>query len=96
MTDKSSATVHVRWIPLLIWRDTCTTHGVLLWLAWTYHSLCMAIFSEVGNLSGCIPLMLSWIYHRFLEWCPQDKDMAGFSLATRYVDKSIFHGIYLL
>ncbi|KAL4394308.1 hypothetical protein AHAS_Ahas02G0139000 [Arachis hypogaea] len=80
MTDKSSATVHVRWIPLLIRRDTGTTHGILLWLTWTYHSLCMAINSEVGDLSGCIPFMLSWIYHKFLEWCPHGGFFVGYEV----------------
>ncbi|KAL4305955.1 hypothetical protein AHAS_Ahas16G0130000 [Arachis hypogaea] len=84
MTSKSSATMHIRWIPLLFDLESCQSYswGSMV-LAWTYHSLCMAINCEVGDLAGCIPFLLSWIYHRFSHWCHPNRD-TSFFLATRY------------
>ncbi|MED6187822.1 hypothetical protein PIB30_116749 [Stylosanthes scabra] len=86
MTDKSSSLVHIRWLPLLADFNRCRQ---LSWgaavLAWTYHSLCSATHRNVTDIAGCIPLLMSWIYHRFPKLGPSDRDVATFPLAVRLI-----------
>ncbi|RYR57125.1 hypothetical protein Ahy_A05g022855 [Arachis hypogaea] len=86
LTDKSNNLVHVRWLPLL--RDFAECRA-LSWgsvvLAWTYQSLCLAIQWGVTDIAGCTPLLMSWIYQRFFQWCPPDRGVYQYSLAARLV-----------
>ncbi|RYQ96244.1 hypothetical protein Ahy_B08g091926 [Arachis hypogaea] len=84
MTDKSNNLVHLRWLPLL--RDF-TECRVLSWgsavLAWTYQSLSLAAQRGVTDIAGCTPLLMSWIYQRFLQWCSPDRGVYLYPLAAR-------------
>ncbi|MED6206862.1 hypothetical protein PIB30_030633 [Stylosanthes scabra] len=35
------------------------------------------------EMSGCLPLVLSWIYQRFPRFCPPGRNVMGFSLVSR-------------
>ncbi|RYR18767.1 hypothetical protein Ahy_B03g063379 [Arachis hypogaea] len=84
LTDKSNNLVHVRW--LLFFRDFAECRA-LGWgsavLAWTYQSLCLAAQRDVTDIAGCTPLLMSWIYQRFSQWCPLDRRVYQYLLAAR-------------
>ncbi|RYR07958.1 hypothetical protein Ahy_B05g075460 [Arachis hypogaea] len=86
MTDKSNNLVHLRWLPLL--RDF-TECRAFLWgsavLAWMYQSLSLAAQRGVTDIAGCTPLLMSWIYQRFPQWCPPDRGVYQYSLAARLI-----------
>ncbi|RYQ99349.1 hypothetical protein Ahy_B07g087281 isoform C [Arachis hypogaea] len=65
-TDKSTTLVPLKWLLLL-----AVVLGSAL-LAHTYHSLYTAIGCDVTDIAGCMPLVVSWIYHRFLSFCPPE------------------------
>ncbi|QHO44888.1 uncharacterized protein DS421_6g174540 [Arachis hypogaea] len=50
----------------------------------TYHS-CTAAGHDVTDTAGCMPLLISWIYHRFMCFSPVGYDVARFSIAARLV-----------
>ncbi|MED6111619.1 hypothetical protein PIB30_053865 [Stylosanthes scabra] len=52
-------------------------------LAWTCRSLSSASRSGTTDLRGCVPLIMSWIYHRFPTWGPAHLDVPMFPLARR-------------
>ncbi|QHO21663.1 uncharacterized protein DS421_11g348690 [Arachis hypogaea] len=54
-------------------------------LAWTYQSLCLAVQWGVTDIAGCTPLLMSWIYQRFPQWCPPDRGVYQYPLAARLV-----------
>ncbi|MED6136044.1 hypothetical protein PIB30_052306 [Stylosanthes scabra] len=65
----------------LVWpRDRL--HAVL---TWTYRSLCNAAAQGTTNIAGCVPLILSWIYHRFPEWSLRATDHVTWPLAERLI-----------
>ncbi|MED6135217.1 hypothetical protein PIB30_044206 [Stylosanthes scabra] len=35
------------------------------------------------DIAGYAPLMMSWIYQRFPQWCPDERNVVVFSLASR-------------
>ncbi|RYR25442.1 hypothetical protein Ahy_B02g059191 [Arachis hypogaea] len=82
LTDKSNNLVHLRWLPLLQDFERC--HG-LSWgsavLAWIYHSLCFAAHRGTTDIAGCTPLLISWIYQRFFQWCPPDRQHFMYPMA---------------
>ncbi|QHN78668.1 uncharacterized protein DS421_19g663310 [Arachis hypogaea] len=49
-------------------------------LAWTYHSLCHAKHRDTTDIADCTPLLMSWIYHMFPQWCPEDMNIPTFPL----------------
>ncbi|QHO16557.1 uncharacterized protein DS421_10g304530 [Arachis hypogaea] len=49
-------------------------------LAWTYQSLSLAAQRGVTDIDGCTPLLMSWIYKRFFEWCPPDRGVYQYPL----------------
>ncbi|RYR51902.1 hypothetical protein Ahy_A06g026854 [Arachis hypogaea] len=88
MTDKSSNLVHLRWLPLLQDFTECRSFS---WgsavLAWTYQSLSLATQRGVADIAGCFPLLMSWIYQRFLyiRWLRgwlDCRSRAGISMRT--------------
>ncbi|MED6161052.1 hypothetical protein PIB30_057141 [Stylosanthes scabra] len=66
--------------------DEC---AALLWgsamLAWTYRSLCNAARRARTNVVGCTPLLISWIYHKFLRFCPRTVGLTAWPLASRLI-----------
>ncbi|QHO17143.1 uncharacterized protein DS421_10g309670 [Arachis hypogaea] len=84
LTDKSNNLVHVQWLPLLQDFEECRA---LSWgsavLAWTYQSLCLVAQRGVMDIAGCTPLLMSWFYQRFPQWCPPDRVVYQYSLAAR-------------
>ncbi|KAL4277157.1 hypothetical protein AHAS_Ahas20G0279100 [Arachis hypogaea] len=83
-TDKSANLVSLRWLPLLEDFDSCR------WLSWgsallsyTYHSLCSTARRDMADIARCMPLVMSWIYHRFLTFCHARYDILIFSFALR-------------
>ncbi|QHO39019.1 uncharacterized protein DS421_4g125420 [Arachis hypogaea] len=89
ITDKSNNLVHLRWLPLLRNFAECRAFS---WgsavLAWTYHSLSLAVQPSVTDITGCTPLLMSWIYQRFPQWCPPDRGVYQYTLAARLVGLS--------
>ncbi|QHO28689.1 uncharacterized protein DS421_7g218880 [Arachis hypogaea] len=84
--DKSNNMVRVRWL-LLLWDFAeCRT---LSWgsgvLAWTYQSLCLVAQRGITDIASCTPLLMSWIYQRFSQWCPPNRGVYQYPLATRLV-----------
>ncbi|RYR17842.1 hypothetical protein Ahy_B03g062517 [Arachis hypogaea] len=84
-TDKSATLVPLRWLPLLEDFDRCS------WLSWesallcrTYYSLCIAASCDVTDIVGCMPLLVWWIYHRFLSFSLVGYDVVRFPLVSRY------------
>ncbi|KAL4315141.1 hypothetical protein AHAS_Ahas15G0155400 [Arachis hypogaea] len=53
-------------------------------LCYTYHSLCTAASHDVTCIAGCMPLLVSWIYHRFPCFSPAGYDVVKFPLASKY------------
>ncbi|RYR07195.1 hypothetical protein Ahy_B05g074511 [Arachis hypogaea] len=93
LTDKSNNLVHVRWLLLLRDFEECRA---LSWgstvLAWTYQSLCLAAQRGVTDIAGCTPLLMSWIYQRFFQWCPRGRGVYQYPLAAKYPNISfLFH-----
>ncbi|RYQ97217.1 hypothetical protein Ahy_B08g093238 [Arachis hypogaea] len=86
MTDKSNNLVHLHWLPLI--RDFMECIA-FLWgsavLAWTYQSLSLAAQRGVTDIAGYTPLLMSWIYQRFPQWCPPDRRVYQYPLAARLV-----------
>ncbi|XP_016196116.1 serine/threonine-protein phosphatase 7 long form homolog [Arachis ipaensis] len=84
MTDKSNNLVHLHWLPLL--RDFAECRA-FSWgsavLTWTYQSLSLAAQQGIMDIAGCTPLLMSWIYHRFFQWCPPDRGVYQYPLAAR-------------
>ncbi|MED6227254.1 hypothetical protein PIB30_111724, partial [Stylosanthes scabra] len=39
---------------------------------------------QLRDIAGCVPLILSWIYHRFPEFSSQPADQITWPLAERY------------
>ncbi|QHN76780.1 uncharacterized protein DS421_19g646920 [Arachis hypogaea] len=54
-------------------------------LVWMYQSLSLAAQRDVTDINGCTPLLMSWIYQRFPQWCPPDRGVYQYPLATRLV-----------
>ncbi|KAL4344014.1 hypothetical protein AHAS_Ahas11G0136000 [Arachis hypogaea] len=54
-------------------------------LSHTYHSLGSAVRHDTTDITRCVPLVMSWIYHRFPTFCPAGFDTLKFSLASRLV-----------
>ncbi|RYR12095.1 hypothetical protein Ahy_B04g069621 isoform B [Arachis hypogaea] len=54
-------------------------------LCHTYHSLCTATSRNVTDIAGCMPLLVSWIYHRFPCFSPTGYDVVRFPLASKYM-----------
>ncbi|MED6141826.1 hypothetical protein PIB30_107352, partial [Stylosanthes scabra] len=54
-------------------------------LAWTYQSLCNAVERRTTDIAGCVPLILSWIYHRFLGLAACVPDVDAWPLAERLI-----------
>ncbi|QHO01815.1 Serine/threonine protein phosphatase 7 long form isogeny [Arachis hypogaea] len=83
---KSNNLVHVWWLPLL--RDFAECMA-LSWvstvLAWTYQSLYLVAQRGVTDIAGCTPLLMSWIYQRFPQWCPPYRGVYQYPLAARLV-----------
>ncbi|RYQ85634.1 hypothetical protein Ahy_B10g105205 [Arachis hypogaea] len=81
MTNKSNNQVHIGWLPLL---DNFARCRGLSWgsamLAWTYHSLCYAAHRNTTDIAGCTPLLVSWLYHKFPQWCPPERQIPRFPL----------------
>ncbi|QHN82683.1 uncharacterized protein DS421_20g697910 [Arachis hypogaea] len=48
-------------------------------------SLCSAAQQGVTDIAGCTPLLMSWIYQRFSQWCPPDRWIYQYPLAARLV-----------
>ncbi|MED6213321.1 hypothetical protein PIB30_092021, partial [Stylosanthes scabra] len=46
-----------------------------------YFSLCNAAAQGTTDIAGCVPLILSWIYHRFPEFSSQSADQITWPLA---------------
>ncbi|RYR36402.1 hypothetical protein Ahy_A09g041359 isoform A [Arachis hypogaea] len=70
-------------------------YGVFLGLtvlAWTYQSLCSAAQRGVTDIAGCTPLLMSWIYQRFSQWCPPDRWVYQYPLAASKVRISMRPG----
>ncbi|MED6184892.1 hypothetical protein PIB30_051821 [Stylosanthes scabra] len=69
LSDKSNNLVHIRWLRLIQDFDRCSQYsrGSAV-LAWTYISLSSAACCEMTDLGGYVPLVMSWIYHRFPAW----------------------------
>ncbi|RYR04871.1 hypothetical protein Ahy_B06g084669 [Arachis hypogaea] len=86
MTDKSNNLVHLRWLPLL--RDF-TECRVFSWssavLAWTYQSLSLVAQQGITDIADYTPLLMSWIYQRFSQWCPPDRGVYQYPLTARLV-----------
>ncbi|RYQ83502.1 hypothetical protein Ahy_B10g102194 [Arachis hypogaea] len=86
MTDKSNNLVHIHWLPFLRDFGECR---VLSWgsvvLAWMYQSLCSAAQRGITDIAGCTSLLMSWIYQRFPQWCPPDREIYQDPLAARLV-----------
>ncbi|QHO06709.1 uncharacterized protein DS421_14g457120 [Arachis hypogaea] len=84
MTDKSNNLVHLCWLSLF--RDF-TECKAFSWgsgvLAWTYQSLFLAAQWGVTDIAGCTPLLMSWIYQRFPQWCPPDRSVYQYPLVAR-------------
>ncbi|RYR33501.1 hypothetical protein Ahy_A10g048108 [Arachis hypogaea] len=84
MTDKSNNLVHLRWLPLLWDFAECRA---FFWgsavLVWTYQSLSLAAQWGVTDIAGCTPLLMSWIYQRFPQWCRLDRGVYQYPLAAR-------------
>ncbi|MED6196303.1 hypothetical protein PIB30_046188 [Stylosanthes scabra] len=53
-------------------------------LCYTYHCLCRASDQATTDIAGCTPLMMSWIYQRFPQWCLDERNVVVFPLASRY------------
>ncbi|XP_072073473.1 serine/threonine-protein phosphatase 7 long form homolog [Arachis hypogaea] len=86
LTDKSNNQVHVRWLPLLWDFAECRALSCgSVMLAWTYQSLYLAAQRSVTDIVGCTPLLMSWIYQRFSQWCPPDRGIYQYPLAARLV-----------
>ncbi|QHO18546.1 uncharacterized protein DS421_11g321430 [Arachis hypogaea] len=83
MTDKSNNRVHLRWLPLL---RNFTECRALSWgsavLAWTYKSLSLVAQRGVTDITGCTPLLMSWIYQRFPQWCLPNRGVYQYPLAA--------------
>ncbi|RYQ92291.1 hypothetical protein Ahy_B09g098476 [Arachis hypogaea] len=84
MIDKSNNLVHIRWLLLLRDFGQCRA---LSWgsavLTWTYESLCSVAQRGITDITGCTPLLMSWIYQRFSQWCPPDRRIYQYPLAER-------------
>ncbi|RYR54541.1 hypothetical protein Ahy_A06g029847 [Arachis hypogaea] len=52
-------------------------------LAWTYHSLCSTTHQGTTDIAGCSPLLISWIYQKFLQWCLPDRQLFMYHMAAR-------------
>ncbi|RYR36639.1 hypothetical protein Ahy_A09g041603 isoform B [Arachis hypogaea] len=74
-------------------------------LCHTYHTLCTAALRDVMDITGCMPLLVSWIYHRFPSFSPVRYDVVRFPLASRLAglgqesrdrhDGKIYFGVHL-
>ncbi|RYR24862.1 hypothetical protein Ahy_B02g058415 [Arachis hypogaea] len=86
MTDKLNNLVHLRWLPLLVDFGQCRA---LSWgsavLAWTCQSQCLAAHRGITDIANCTPLLMSWIYQRFFQWCPPDRGIYMYPTAARLV-----------
>ncbi|RYQ85349.1 hypothetical protein Ahy_B10g104893 [Arachis hypogaea] len=72
--NKSNNQVHIRCLPLLAdFERGRSMSWEFAMLAWAYHSLCSTTHRSTIDIAGCMPLLVSWIYHRFLEWCPSER-----------------------
>ncbi|XP_052116115.1 serine/threonine-protein phosphatase 7 long form homolog [Arachis duranensis] len=49
------------------------------------HIRWLPLLGDPPQCDGCILLLISWIYHRFPQWEPSDRDVATFPLAARLV-----------
>ncbi|RYR21162.1 hypothetical protein Ahy_B03g066427 [Arachis hypogaea] len=54
-------------------------------LAWTYHSLCFVAHRGTTDIAGCTLLLMSWIYQRFSQWCPPDRQVYMYPMTTRLI-----------
>ncbi|RYR07712.1 hypothetical protein Ahy_B05g075128 [Arachis hypogaea] len=83
LIDKSNNLVHIRWLSLLQDFAECR---VLSWgsamLSWTYQSLCLAAQRGDTDIADCTPLLMSWIYQTFPQWCPPDRGIYQYPLAA--------------
>ncbi|RYR33003.1 hypothetical protein Ahy_A10g047533 [Arachis hypogaea] len=79
-------TVHIRWLPLLADFGRCNglSCGSAV-LAWTYYSLCHAVHRDTTDIARCTPLLVSWIYHRILQWYALERQILTFPLAVRLI-----------
>ncbi|RYR01165.1 hypothetical protein Ahy_B06g080011 [Arachis hypogaea] len=83
MTDKSNNQVYLRWLSLLDYFERCRN---LSWgsvvLAWTYDSVFSAAHRDTIDIAGCTPLVVSWIYHKFSQWCPPERHVLTYPMAV--------------
>ncbi|XP_015967256.1 serine/threonine-protein phosphatase 7 long form homolog [Arachis duranensis] len=86
MTHKSNNLVHLPWLPLLQDFGRCQplSWGLAM-LAWTYQSMCSAAHRGVMNIADYTPLLMSWIYQRFSQWCPPKRGIYIYPMAARLV-----------
>ncbi|MED6114256.1 hypothetical protein PIB30_078617, partial [Stylosanthes scabra] len=52
----------------------------------TNNHLCIASRRDNLEMSGCLPLVISWIYQRFPSFCPPSRDLLCFPLVSRLND----------
>ncbi|QHN86392.1 uncharacterized protein DS421_16g545850 [Arachis hypogaea] len=48
-------------------------------------SLSLVAQRGVTDITGCTPLLMSWIYQRSSQWCPLDRGVYQYPLAARLV-----------
>ncbi|QHO00135.1 uncharacterized protein DS421_13g403870 [Arachis hypogaea] len=72
MTENSNNLVHIRWLPLLRDFGECRT----------YQLLYSATQRGITDIASCTPLLMSWIYQRFSQWCPPDRGIYQYPLAS--------------
>ncbi|RYR02536.1 hypothetical protein Ahy_B06g081334 [Arachis hypogaea] len=70
---------------------TASGLSAVLWVvlglggACIYHLLCSAAHRGTTDITGCTPLLMSWICQRFSQWCPPDRRFFMYSMAARLI-----------
>ena len=83
MPDKTSCSIHGKYLPLLLQLDQI---GQYSWgsacLTMLYRGLCRASRKGTKEVSGCLILLQSWAWHRLPFLCPVDRPIT-FPLCAR-------------
>ena len=83
MPDKTSSSIHGKYLPLLLQLDQI---GQYSWgsacLTMLYRGLCRASRKGTKEVSGCLILLQSWAWHRLPFLCPVDRPIT-FPLCAR-------------
>ncbi|QHO56140.1 uncharacterized protein DS421_3g71190 [Arachis hypogaea] len=81
--------LRMTWLRNRVSHISTETHPHTLWsalLAHLYHSLCTTTWHDVTDIVDCMPLVVSWIYHKLPSFCPVGYNVIRFPLVVRLAE----------